>query len=227
MMVFISQQRGLWVGTLISLVILFFLSLSKKGEGRKKAILIFIIVASLSFLILTVIKKLFSAFGIATLMMRALTFRNLSLDPSLMIRRIEIGRAWEQCKDFFIIGTGLGSNIRRAAMGTTITWDTVDNSYFFLIWKTGILGLLIYLTMVFIFLKDALFVFKKDQNVEHQIIAASSIAGFIGLMAIAFTNSCLVMYRFNVIWASLFAIVEILKEKQLRIDSGSLSLSCV
>lgn len=215
-MVFISQQRGLWIGMFISLVVLFFLSLTKKEGGRKRAILIFLIMVLISFLALMLIKKLFPAYGIEILMIRALTLRNLPFDTSLLIRQAEIGRAWLQCKNTLLTGSGLGAYIGRVAVSGTSTWDTVDNSYIFLIWKTGIIGISIYLAIVFIFLKNALFIFKRDPNIEHQIIAAGSIAGFIGLMVIALTNTCLVMYRFNILWASLFAIIEILKEKQLK-----------
>jgi hypothetical protein len=106
------------------------------------------------------------------------------------------------------VGTGLGSTIHRVA--THMSYDILDNSFAFLLWKAGLLGLLSYITIIVLFYQRGLVVFRRLDDVETQRIVASSLSGFSGLMLIALTNSSLMQYRFVLIWAILFASVEFL-----------------
>ncbi|KPL16656.1 MAG: hypothetical protein AMJ92_12620 [candidate division Zixibacteria bacterium SM23_81] len=210
-MVFLSQQRSLWIGVFFSILLLWIFYIYRKRVSllevvRAIAVVVLFVVVVISMLLL--LDKMFAGSTLATLAVRVETLTRLSEDQSALDRMAEIHIALGQWKQNIFLGTGLGSTIHRVA--THMSYDILDNSFAFLLWKAGLLGLLSYMTIIVLFYQRGLAVFRRLDDVETQRIVASSLSGFSGLMLIALTNSSLMQYRFVLIWAVLFASLEFL-----------------
>ena len=90
-----------------------------------------------------------------------------------------------------------------------ISNDNVDNSFIVILWKMGLVGLGLYILILFHFFHRGLYLFKHSKDISTQRFIAALLSGFAGLIFIALTNSCLAFYRFNIIWALSFASIEI------------------
>ncbi len=221
-MVFLSQQRSLWVGVPFSIFLLWIFSLFRKRitlRALAKAIpgalfFIFLLIALLLFL-----DKLFAGSTVATLAVRFETLLRVAEDQSALARMAEINIALEQWRGDILFGTGLGATIHRVA--THMIYDVLDNSYAFILWKAGLLGLLSYVLMIVLFYQRGIAIFRKSGD-TYQRIVASALSGFAGLMLIALTNSSLMLYRFIIIWAVLFGSLEFLYSRLRNGDKAIL-----
>ncbi|MCD6117545.1 O-antigen ligase family protein [bacterium] len=225
LMVFFSQQRGLWVGILISLIILWFLSFVEHGvtvHNLMKFVLYLFIAISLAAFILVVIDKLFMGSSLLTLITRANTLLDLSKDVSLSIRLAEINHALVQWRENIFLGTGLGSWISPVIL-SHMPENHIDNSYIFILWKTGVVGLFIFISIYAVFFKKAFYLFHTSLNSDVRQIAGAIIAAFSGLLIVALSNTCIIYYRFNVLWAVLIGLVEVMyrqEKKRQESDHG-------
>lgn len=218
-MVFLGQQRGLWIGIPFSVVLLWVFSILKgRFSWRKiiKDILIVILFIACAISILLLLDKFFVESTVATFFIRIDSLLQLSKDPSALSRMAEINIALSQWKRNYLMGSGLGAPMYRVA--TRGTYDIVDNSYVFILWKAGLIGLFSYLTIILLFFKRGLAVYKRSKDLPTRRIVASSLAGFAGLMLIALTNSSLMLYRFVIIWAILFGSIEFLYKRLQRVE---------
>ena len=111
-----------------------------------------------------------------------------------------------------ILGMGIGDRIMRTLLRPGLA-HYVDNSYVYVYWKMGLLGLFSFLLVWFLFLKRCIFVLKHKIDEKSRLIVISSLAIFIGLALIALTNACLALYRFNIIWALTIGSVEIIARR--------------
>jgi len=216
LMVFFSQQRALWVGIFVSFIVLWYLSFIRQGVTLVnffKFVLYLIMALAASLLSLLLIDKLFMGSSLLTLVTRLNTLLDLAHDASLAIRLGEISHTLFQWKRNIILGTGLGSWISPVVL-YHIPENHVDNSYIFVLWKTGIVGLLLFISIYGIFLHRAFYLFRKTVNSEIQQIAAALIAGVTGLLIVAMTNTCIVYYRFIILWALVIGIIEVLYRKE-------------
>jgi len=223
LMVFFSQQRALWVGILISLIILWFLSFVEQGvtiHNLMKFILYLIAAISFVVIILVVVDKMLMGSSLLTLITRANTLLDLSNDASLSIRLAEINHALAQWRENIFLGTGLGSWISPVIL-SHIPENHIDNSYVFILWKTGIAGLFIFISIWAVFFKKAFYLFNKSLNSDVRQIAGAIIAAFSGLLIVALTNTCIIYYRFNILWALLIGLVEVMYRREIKMQEPS------
>jgi hypothetical protein len=222
-MVFLSQQRGLWVGVTFSIVLLYGFTFVKDQISFGKVLKFFIvllIVVSLIFSCLLILDKIFMGSVFLTLLSRVDTLVKLSVDLSANIRISEIKRALSQWDNNFInifFGVGLGACYDSIDSNRTYTYS-VDNSYAIILWKMGIIGLIIFLIILVLFFKKGLYIFIHSKNEQFRQISVSLMSGFAGLLLIGMTNSCLVRYRFIIIWALIIATIEVLYYKVIEYE---------
>lgn len=217
-MIFFSQQRGLWVGVIFSIAaVLSFWFFRHRFSARRA--LQFVVVAFLTLAaaiaLILIMDRLFTGSIILTLLSRFSWVENLSMDESTNIRLSEIMRAlgyWSQGPLTMLFGTGLGASYHSIDATRTSTFS-VDNSYIPILWKLGYLGLFCYLAMMWAFVRRGLYVFRKSTNMRFKQVAAGLLSGMGGLAIIALTNACLVRYRFVVVWSLAMATIEILYRK--------------
>jgi len=214
-MIFFSQQRGLWVGITFSLILVGGFAFIKEQISLKKItkyITIILLIILILFLLFLIFDKLFFGSIFITFLSRVKTLSTLSADPSTNIRLAEIIRAFKQWDNNIVtvcFGTGLGAAYESVDL-TRPNHFSVDNSYAFILWKMGIVGLIVFLLIIYSFFKKGLYVFKKSNNTEHRQIVAALMSGFGGLLIIALTNTCVARYRFIIIWSLIIAIIEIM-----------------
>lgn len=224
LMIFFSQQRSLWIAIVFSALLLWALSFIRQGISLKNFFkFVFFLAAAVVFLagVGFFIDKFFLGSTILTLLERFNTFLELANDASFLIRMGEIGNALQQWRDTPIIGTGFGATINPIIL-EHYSNNVVDNSYVVFLWKSGIIGLALYLAIALLFFIRGWFIFIRTQNLQTQRLVAALLAGFAGLMLIALMNSSLAYYRFNIFWATTFATIELLywrEKKKQRIDA--------
>ena len=209
-MAFLSQQRSLWLAIPFSIILLWLLTIWRRQRISFQAILkvvaVLLIFVIIIITVLLLLNRFFAGSPVATLAVRVESLTRLAEDESALMRMAEIKRALAQWRRNVLFGTGLGSTIHRVAVN--MKYDMVDNSYVFLLWKTGLIGLFSYLVVVVLFFHRGMTILKRTDDLDIHRIVISSLSGFAGLMLIALTNSCLVLYRFIIIWAILIASLE-------------------
>ena len=131
----------------------------------------------------------------------------------------EIKHALLQWKDNILFGTGLGAKIELVTL-IHISPQLIDNSYVFILWKTGLVGFTLFILILFNFIKKGIKLFLKLNQTNEQWIVAAITSGFIGLMFIGLTNTCLVHYRFIILWALAFAYIETMYKKYFLLNNN-------
>jgi hypothetical protein len=213
--VILSQQRALYgsIGlTLVFLVGLFIYTrrtwiAANRGKSMTYAILTCILIIALLLAVQILSKGRF----LPTLFFRLSIFLNpnlLSRDISWAIRWGEINNAMRSLGHGWLFGVGLGAS--RVTRYRFVTQATLDNSYAFLLWKTGIVGLVAFLYMYLVFFIRGLKTLKKNISTNHRIIVTTALVNAAGLMIVAMTNSSIAHYRFIFVWMSLVACTEII-----------------
>jgi hypothetical protein len=84
----------------------------------------------------------------------------------------------------------------------------MDSTWLYVLWKTGIVGLMLYLWIYFRFCKATYFVLINTKNKYTKILSLGLIAGFIGLGFLGLLSPLLIKYKTNVLIVFLFAYVE-------------------
>ncbi len=208
LMVLLSQQRALYIAIIFSILLVLIFYYFRKGFGIKKlvkfvlgavGIIIFL------FFILLLMDKYFNLHFFLTVFQRMDTLQNISADTSWKIRFSEIEIALQKWKENPLIGKGLGAtypNIHkyRGHFG-------LDNSYAYVLWKTGIFGLLLFLLIYINFFWSGIKVYWKMNSDFDKFLIAGLVSGMAGMLLIAITNRCIILYRFNIIWAIIIAII--------------------
>lgn len=214
-MVFLCQQRALWVSIVCTTFALAGFAFFKDSFSLSKLvrfIILVLVLLGLTIGIILVLDKYITGSVILTASSRIQSLAALGLDESTNIRLSEIFRAlgkWKSNPLTVLFGTGLGDNFESIDLSRTNT-VSVDNSFIFILWKIGLFGLTAYLGVCFLFLKRGLYVFINASQEWQKRLAAALISGMSGLALIAFTNACLVNYRFIVFWALAIATIEVL-----------------
>ncbi len=210
----ISLQRSLWLAIGVVFIISLFIYFLQKGYSFMKIIFILFAVL-LSFMVILsaaifALIKISSGSATLVLLKRLLSFTNivyLKVDLSAFERFYEIKQAFSKIIGIqWLIGRGMGDTIFSRARFTTMHY--LDNSYAWIIWKMGIIGLISFLTMFGIFFQRAIFLFRKCICQEDRIYVLTIFLNILGLMIVGLANSCLVQYRFIIIWALSMAIME-------------------
>jgi hypothetical protein len=221
-MMFLSQQRALWIGVLLAILLVngFALGSQRVSPMRvMKYTSTFLGIVALILLAFYLLDRVFAGSVFLTLGTKLATLSALSVDESMNIRLSEIHRAlaqWDDTVVTILFGTGLGSRFESVDVARTGT-AIVDCSYVYILWKAGLAGLLSYLWIVCVFFKRGLYVFRNSLDERSKRTVAALMSGYAGLLVIGLTNTCLVRYRFIVIWAFMLATIEMLHSEVVRV----------
>jgi hypothetical protein len=212
-MVFLSQQRGLWGGVLVTCFVLITLIYFRKERTWIRVLRFFILILLILCVIVgavLVIDRFVEGSILLTLFSRMISMKSLSMDVSTQIRVSDIHRvvdAWDRSLWTRLVGTGLGASYESVDFARSYPY-LIDNSYLFVLWKMGILGFLVLCGLLLSVLRKGMFLFFQTNEEEVRILIVGLVSGLMGLMVVALTNACLVQYRFIVVWALLFASIE-------------------
>ena len=214
--VIISQQRALLftiVMTLFILLLIFMKVAYKSIKKRTKILwaLLIIAIVAVPFIALEIMTK---ESLILTFLSRFYIFMNpinFARDTSWQIRWQEIIRVLPQIKENFLLGAGIGATtISRHRM---ILQITVDNSYLYILWKMGIIGLVSFLSIYYMAIKRCGLVLRRTKVTDEKIFAASVLFNIVGLLLIGITNASIAHYRFILVWLALVGSIELIARK--------------
>jgi len=183
--VIICQQRALYASTLLTIIFLTGVFLYTKREWIRKNTGLFVsyIAIGFSIIIITgiILQIVTNGKFLLTLYTRIFIFLNLnrlSADTSWKVRWGEIKNAFIEFEHFWLFGKGFGvSQITRFRYVRQIV---LDNSYVYYIWKTGVVGLLSFLCMYFIFFKRAISTLKKAITTDERIFTIAALLNTAG-----------------------------------------------
>lgn len=216
--VLFSQQRALYGSialTILFLIGVFAYSRREWIKNNQRSFAIYTATTLLATVALLITLQLVTGGKLLlTLYKRLFIFLNpglLNKDISWSIRWGEIKNALKHFENFWLFGRGFGvSQITRFRY---VAQTTLDNSYAYLLWKTGVIGLLSLLYMYFVFFKRGISTLRKNILPDEKIFLVTALLNTAGMMLVAFTNSSIAHYRFIFVWAGLFACVEIIARK--------------
>lgn len=220
--VLISLQRALWLAIAIISFLAIMISLHKRKFNLSKILrIVFLISVGLCALLLLtifVLSKITSGAAVFVLLKRLLSFVNigyLKVDLSAFQRTYEIRQVLSRLKGVqWMIGRGIGDiNYSKVRF---FVQHYIDNSFAWVLWKMGILGLLSFLFMLGAFFHRAVRVLRRCRSEEDTIYSMTIFLNMLGLVIVALTNSCLVHYRFIVFWGISMAMLEIIHQRQMN-----------
>jgi hypothetical protein len=134
------------------------------------------------------------------------TFERVGVDPSLLIRVADLNAVFGEIKKNPILGAGLGATVFRRIGRVDISY--LDNSFVYLFWKTGVIGLGCFLWFIAVVLRKCFHILSRSKDDEVVATTLSITAGLFGLLILSMFSVTLVAYRFTLIWATMVAVVE-------------------
>ena len=132
------------------------------------------------------------------------------LEDASFLMRIEFSYyAIQKFLDNPIFGKGLGDYLKyKIVFLSNLPNYYLDNSWFYFLWKGGIVGFLLFLWVYIRFFKAAYFVSKNSTDIKTKYICIGLLAGFIGLSLLAFLSPILIKYKTSALIAFAFAYIE-------------------
>ncbi|MCS7257973.1 MAG: O-antigen ligase family protein [candidate division WOR-3 bacterium] len=209
--VYITLTRALWIFIPLALLgqYFFYIKTQKHFKLFTRFLLPIVIIGVLGTFTLWALSHFW---GVKTLLgQRIETFKFLEYDPSLMARA-ELGLyVFKRLRTEFLFGSGLGDFLRYQYFPTlgrfNVYW--LDNTYLQLLWKTGIVGLFLFLLFIIYFLNRAKHLMVFGKTAWAKILGTSLFFSFLTLALSSLQCGILIGYRFNFVWATLFALTEL------------------
>jgi O-antigen ligase len=137
------------------------------------------------------------------------SIQNPTEDHSFLMR-VELG--WYAIQKFLqrpIFGWGLGDFLRYQFLGNpNLKNNYIDNSWLYFLWKGGIIGLSLFVFILYRIIKVSIFILKNSKNKTVKSIVAGIFGGFVGLVALALLSPLFIKYRTNVLIAFFLAYLE-------------------
>lgn len=216
--ILLSQQRALYGSAFVILVmlLLFFLYEKRQFLFRNADKIIYGIVLITIFFVglYILLQTLTHGKLLTTVLTRSIIFlypKMLRFDISAITRISEIKNALSTVGSDFLFGRGLGDAV--VTRWREVEQITVDNTFAYLYWKTGLVGLISFIAVISYFLKRCITTLRKNLLTEEKIFVLASFFNIVGLLIVAFTNVCLAAYLIMLVWAATFAVVEVIARK--------------
>jgi O-antigen ligase len=204
---FVTLTRTLWITTFISFgaALLLFLYYEKKTKIITIIILVFIMLVPLFFI--TKYNKSNQASSTEqNVQDRTQSLAKPTEDHSFLMRA-EIGLY--VVRRFItspIIGKGFGDYVRYRILGDTkANVIYPDSTYLYILWKSGIIGFIIYLTIFWRFLKITFTNYKNSDSIKTKIISLGLLSAFLGLAFLNVLSPLFIKYKSNIIIAFFLA----------------------
>jgi len=208
-----SQQRSLWLGVVVVILILVCMYLYSRRqsiiENATKILKIATAIAATTFAISLLVQKQTMVF--LTIIARTLIFLDPSLlkyDISWLIREREIAIALNNLGNQFLFGTGFGAWI--VSPDRHFILSAPDNAYIYLFWKMGITGLLCFALIQYLFVRKCFVVLNRSKNSDERVFALTALLNTAGLIIVGFANTCITQYEYLIIWTAIIATITII-----------------
>lgn len=203
----LSLTRTLWITNLISILSITFIYINHYTSSRVrfKKYIFYIIICLFPFIFFADRKepKTFTS----NTEQRLQSLSNVSEDMSFLMR-IEISYyAFEKFLSSPIYGEGLGRRLQFKIFENTKPLF-IDNSYFYYLWKGGIISLILLVWIYVRFYKRLFILMKSNLPLNRKALILSIFGGFNGILIYGLFSAVLVGYRLNFLYALCFAYVE-------------------
>jgi|GEM_PF-1325205 len=214
----LSQQRSLYGSVFLALVILILVfAYNQRLYLLKNATkIIYGIIGTIIFLggLYILLQNLTQGRLLTTVFTRIIIFlspKMVKYDISAITRISEIKNALSTVGNDFLFGRGLGDAV--VTRWREVEQITVDNTFAYLYWKTGLVGLLSFVAFIIYFLKRGMTTLRKHLMAEEKIFVLSALLNILALLIVAIFNVCLAAYRPMLVWSATFAVVELIARK--------------
>lgn len=222
---FVTLTRTLWAITFLTLFLTFIVYLKLNNRFNFRLVIFLILISLLPFFFLSDVD---SGRNAATTQTNTVEYRTKSLknpleDSSLLMRLEFSYYAIQRFIDSPIIGKGLGDYMQyKLLMFNNLPNYFIDNTWLYVLWKSGLIGITLFSLIYFRFFKTLYFIIQNTSNSTTKYICLGLFSGFISLSLLAFLSPLLIKYKTNVIIAFLFAYTEfeknqILAERKLNL----------
>jgi O-antigen ligase len=211
---FVTLTRSVWVAVLVSLAVVGILSyiksrnivLTKKQIFSYSIIVLFLI---FSMIFMNSDSPTNGRVGVAEKSeTRMESIANPTSDTSFLMR-VEI--AYYIVQRFLsspIWGDGLGASMRYKIFSNNAFYYP-DNSWLYMLWKGGIVGLFLFSWMYYRFFRQSYHIFRKHRDKFGEVISLGLIGGFAGSLLFSFFAANLIKYsKTNLLIVVCFAFIE-------------------
>lgn len=208
----ITFARSLWFSLLIGILIMFFLF---RKEINKKYLLGSLSLFLISFTIIFVSLTKIIGLDIWTyIVARAATLLELTEVTTFQQRLLANQIVLDEIIKNPIFGYGLGREATYSFIGTSFTLHWIDNSYYMLLWKLGIIGTVPFLWIIVKTLKKSINIFEKTRNKKIKVFIGAMISFIISWLIFSTTTPSLIKYLTNIIWITLIALANMVADKR-------------
>ena len=203
---FVTLTRTVWVTTLLVFLFTWLFYLKALNKLRWQKLVFILLITSVPIVFVGDISKKAAPDPNQTLKYRAQSVVT-PLEDSSFLMRVEFAYyATQRFLESPIIGKGLGDFLKYKIFFTSNTANYyLDNSWLYFLWKSGIIGFLLFVWIYVRFFKTAYYVLKHTENFKVKVIITGLLAGILGLMFLAFLSPLLIKYRTNIVFPLIFA----------------------
>lgn len=138
-------------------------------------------------------------------------------DPSLRHRFVAVDAVIEKMNEsirYWFLGRGMGDGVTFSVFRqrhVDIRW--VDNSFISLFWHTGLPGLLAYLMLLGHQLRNGIYLLKNSRVTWQKNAGLIILVYVTGFVFFGITSAIFAKYRFNLLWAGVWAYSDILVKR--------------
>ena len=208
---FVTLTRTLWLVTALNLLMTLILFLKVENKLNLSKLVMILLMLLFPLLMISDINNINSQerSDINSLQYRTQSVTNPLEDASFLMRIEFSYYAIQKFLDNPIFGKGLGDYLKyKIVFLSNLPNYYLDNSWFYFLWKGGIVGFLLFLWVYIRFFKAAYFVSKNSTDIKTKYICIGLLAGFIELSLLAFLSPILIKYKTNALIAFAFAYIE-------------------
>lgn len=204
--ILLTMQRSLWVATVISIIVFYFIDLMSRKSTIKEILLRLFILILLLFSIFFIFNKI--SLDTDVLLERTEKMQQGEMDSSLAIRLYTFVKVVDITKNNVIWGRGLGDSSHFSLFTNKIK-NLVDNSYVTLFWKMGIVGVALFMYLLLKVLWKLFYIIKTTKDKFVKSISVIIFSVVVGQMVNSLACVVLTQYHYNFIWALFIAITEL------------------
>lgn len=208
---FITLTRTLWVTTVLVIFFTWIFYLKSKDKLSVKKIIFYLLILTLP---LYIVKDIGGVSNQKVASTESVQYRTRSvanpLEDSSFLMRVEFSYyAIQKFLENPIFGSGLHDYLKYKIFSYENSANYyMDNSWLYILWKGGIIGLLLFLWLYIRFFKTTYFVFNNSKDFKTKFICLGIMGGFLGISVLAFLSPLLIKYKTNALIAFIFAYVE-------------------
>ena len=212
-----TAARTMWVANLatIFLIIFFYQKFIKKNVKIFFLISILLLSLTMPFIIKSDNANV-SSLPTST-KERVESISNPTGDTSFLMRVEASYLAIQKFIQHPIIGEGYGRHIKfKWLLSTEVIY--LDNSFLYFLWKGGLIGVFIILSLYIVFIKDTFFVIKNSTDRNMKIIGIIILGSFLAFLMEALFSANLIGFKLNYLYAIIFAYIIFEKRKIISLS---------